>query len=88
MLRTYFPLTQEWVRSQYHVGTVLRGLLALDPSALMLAATVLLILTPVVRVVVSMYAFYVDHDRQYLVVTGIVLAVMLLTVLLARLGLQ
>jgi uncharacterized membrane protein len=59
LLRTYFPLTPEWVRQHYHVSYVVHGLATLDPFALMLVATVLLILTPVVRVLVSIYAFFV-----------------------------
>jgi uncharacterized membrane protein len=88
MLRTYFPLTSEWVRQHYHVSYVVRGLATLDPFALMLVASVLLILTPVVRVLVSIYAFWVDHDWKYVGVTSIVLAVMVLTLVLSELGLQ
>ncbi|MBZ5569537.1 MAG: DUF1634 domain-containing protein [Acidobacteriia bacterium] len=88
MLRTHFPLTPEWVRQHYHVSDVVHGLAALDPFALMLVASLLLILTPVLRVVVSIYAFWVDHDWKYVGVTSIVLAVMVLTFVLSRFGLQ
>jgi len=64
------------------------GLAALDPTALMLAATVLLILTPVARVVLACIAFAVDRDRAFVLVTGAVLAVIALTVVLGRLGLH
>ena len=84
----YIPLTTEWVESHYHVGIVLHGLAHADPTALMMVATVLLILTPVVRVLVSIYAFRVDHDYKYVVVTGIVFLIMALTVVLAHFGLQ
>ena len=87
-LGTHFPLTPEWVRRHYRVSYVAHGLATLDPFALMLVATVLLILTPVARVVVSIYAFWVDHDWKYVGVTGIVLAVMVLTLVLSRFGLQ
>ena len=49
-------------------------------------ATVLLILTPVARVIVSIYAFLVDRDRKYVIVTSIVLAIMILTVILGMFG--
>jgi uncharacterized membrane protein len=82
------PLTTDWVKQHYHVSTVLHGLAHGDPTTLMMVATVLLILTPVVRVLVSIYAFWVDHDYKYVVVTGIVFLVMVLTVLLSHFGLQ
>ncbi|HEY8055495.1 MAG TPA: DUF1634 domain-containing protein [Terriglobales bacterium] len=64
------------------------GLAHLDPTALMIAATVLLILTPVARVAVAFAAFAVDRDAKFTLVTGIVLAVIVLTVILGRLGLH
>ena len=88
MLHTYFPLTEEWVRSHYHWSFVIHGLAVLDPTALMLTATVLLILTPVARVVVSIYAFWVDHDMKYVGVTSTVLVIMILTFVLSRLELR
>ena len=86
LLHTYFPLTRQWVQQHYHWNVVMHGLATLDPATLMLVAAVLLILTPVARVVVSIYAFHVDHDRKYVGVTGIVFLIMVLTVLLARFG--
>lgn len=81
-------LSSAWVRSHYHFSLVLHGLASLDPTALLLLATVILILTPVARVVVSIHAFYVDRDAKYVVVTGIVFLVIILTVLLGWLGLR
>ncbi|MGH9393983.1 MAG: DUF1634 domain-containing protein [Terriglobales bacterium] len=65
-----------------------RGLAALDPTSLMLAATVLLILTPVARVALACLAFARDRDRAFVAVTGAVLGVIALTVVLGRLGLH
>jgi uncharacterized membrane protein len=84
---TYFPLTSEWIQQHYHWSVVWRGLATLDPVVLMMVATVLLILTPVARVLVSIYAFYVDRDRKYVAVTSIVFLVMVLTVVASYLGL-
>ena len=83
----YFPLTSEWIQQHYHWSVVWRGLATLDPVVLMMVATVLLILTPVARVLVSIYAFYVDRDRKYVAVTSIVFLVMVLTVVASYLGL-
>lgn len=88
MLHTYFPLTQDWVRAHYHWSVVAHGLATMDPTVLMMVATILLILTPVARVVVSIYAFWVDHDRKYVAVTSIVLFIMVLTYVLSKAGLQ
>ena len=84
----YVPLSARWVRSQYHVGVVVHGLLHGNPSAIMLVATVLLILTPVARVVVSIVAFLTDRDYKFVAVTSFVLLVMIVTVILGELGLQ
>lgn len=84
----YIPLSTRWVRSQYHVHTVVHGIMHGDPTAILLLATVLLILTPVARVVVSIVAFLVDHDYKFVVVTSIVFLVMVITVILGELGLK
>jgi uncharacterized membrane protein len=88
MLHTFFPLNEQWIKDHYHWHAVMAGVVALDPTSLMMLATMLLILTPVARVVVSIYAFAVDHDRKYVLVTSIVFAVMVLTFVLSRFGLQ
>ena len=89
MLHTYFPLTPEWIQQHYHWHAAIAGLKAFDPTVLMMVATVLLILTPVVRVVVSIYAFAVDRDGKYVLITSIVFAIMVLTFLLSHFfGLQ
>ncbi|HXR97693.1 MAG TPA: DUF1634 domain-containing protein [Terriglobales bacterium] len=69
-------------------GAVLAGALRLDASCLMQLATVVLILTPVARVVLALVAFWRDRDYRFVIVTGIVLAVIGLTVVLGRLGLH
>ena len=84
----HYPLGPDWVRSHYHVATIWQGLKTFDPFTLMLVATALLILTPVLRVVISIWAFVVDRDWKFVVVTSIVLVVIVLSVVLSRLGLQ
>jgi uncharacterized membrane protein len=65
-----------------------RGLLHLDPAALVEAATLVLILTPVARVILSCIAFFLDKDYKFVGVTAVVLGVIILTVILGRLGLH
>jgi uncharacterized membrane protein len=84
----YVPLTRAYVLRDYHVGTLIHGLGSGSPSAYLMLATALLILTPISRVVISVYAFHKDNDRKYTVVTGIVLFVIVLTALLGKLGLR
>jgi uncharacterized membrane protein len=54
----------------------------------MMVATILLILTPVVRVLVSIWAFMVDHDYKYVGITSIVFLIMVVTVIAGLLGLH
>lgn len=82
------PLTRAFILRNYNLAHVLHGLAHFRPGALMFVATVILILTPVSRVVISIYAFYTERDRKYVVVTGIVFLVIVLTVFLGRMGLQ
>ena len=84
----YFPLSTTWLREHYHWSAVGHGLLSGDPTIYLMIATILLILTPVGRVIVSIYAFFVDGDRKYVAVTTVVLAIMILTVALGIFGVQ
>jgi len=84
----FYSLSPEWVRQHYSFSFVIHGIANLDPVALMMAGTVLLILTPVARVIVSIYAFMVDRDTKYVVITGIVFLIMVVTVIAGLLGLQ
>lgn len=59
------------------VGGVLRGALARDGRAIVQLGLVLLILTPVARVALTLWAFVRQHDRLYVAVTTIVLALLL-----------
>jgi uncharacterized membrane protein len=89
LLRPEFvPLTPEWIKQHYHWAVIINGIRSFDPTVVMLIATALLILTPVARVVVSVYAFAVDRDHKFVVVTLIVLLVILLTVVLGLFGLS
>ena len=84
----YVPLTPQWIKTQYQWTSFAHGLSSGQPIPWMLLATVLLILTPVARVIVSIAAFATDHDYKFVVVTSIVLLVIVLTITLGLLGLQ
>ncbi len=88
LLRPEFvPLSPQWIKEHYHWSAIVHGIVSFDPTVIMLIATLLLILTPVARVVVSVYAFWVDHDHKFVVITFIVLLVIILTVVLGMFGL-
>ncbi|MGH9438511.1 MAG: DUF1634 domain-containing protein [Terriglobia bacterium] len=84
----FVPLSRDYVRSSYHWQAIKEGLASFRPVTLMMLATLLLILTPVSRVLISVYAFYMGKDRKYVIVTGTVALVIALTVLLGALGLH
>lgn len=81
-------LTRAYILRNYNLITMLRGLAHLRPGALFFLATVILILTPVARVVISIFAFYSERNWKFVVVTGIVFLVIVATVILGRMGLQ
>ncbi|MGH9356286.1 MAG: DUF1634 domain-containing protein [Terriglobia bacterium] len=84
----FVPLTRDYVLSSYHWQAIWRGLLSFRPVTIMMVATVLLILTPVSRVLISIYAFHAGGDHKYVVVTSVVALVIALTVLLGSFGLR
>jgi uncharacterized membrane protein len=68
------------------VGEVKSGILALRPQAFITVGLLLLIATPVIRVAASIFAFALEHDRRYVVITTVVLAILLTSFLLGKGG--
>jgi uncharacterized membrane protein len=60
-----------------HFGGVMRGIKFGDPAAIIQLAVLLLIATPVARVVFALVAFLIERDKLYVVISSIVLAVLL-----------
>ena len=85
--RQRVPLDPAWIRSHYHASSIGHGIVTMDPTTIMMLATALLVLTPVARVGVSIWAFAKDGDRKFVVVTSIVAIVMLAAIFLVRAGL-
>jgi uncharacterized membrane protein YfcA/uncharacterized membrane protein len=56
------------------------ALLAGNPLAIIVIGLLLLIATPVTRVAISIVAFAVEHDRQYVIITLIVLLILLYSI--------
>ena len=65
-------------------GRILRGLLALTPTAIVQLGLVVLVLTPVVRVATSLIAFAIERDRLYVLITLAVFAVLIASIFLIR----
>jgi uncharacterized membrane protein len=67
------------------VPEVLRGLRArpVDPLAVIALGLVLLLIAPVVSVAAAIPSFFVEGDRRYAAVAGIVLSMLLISLLLA-----
>lgn len=59
------------------VSAVARNAVRLQPTAVIQLGLLLLIVTPIARVALSLLAFAKQHDKVYIVVTGIVLALLL-----------
>lgn len=60
-----------------HVGGVVKGVAAGNPEAVIELAVLLLIATPVARVVFALIAFSIERDKLYIAVSAVVLAVLL-----------
>lgn len=58
------------------IKAIAMGTISLKPYAVMMVGMFCLILTPVLRVVVSIYAFYKEHDRLYVWITTAVLIIL------------
>jgi uncharacterized membrane protein len=59
------------------VGGIVRAAMVLRPDAIIQLGLLLLIATPVARVAMSLVAFILQRDRVYVVVTTIVLALLI-----------
>lgn len=60
-----------------HFGGIVHGIAAGDPAAIIQLAVLLLIVTPVARVVFALIAFSIERDKLYILVSSVVLAVLL-----------
>ena len=60
-----------------NVGGVVKGVAAGEPEAVIELAVLLLIATPVARVVFALIGFGIERDKLYIAVSAVVLAVLL-----------
>jgi uncharacterized membrane protein len=67
-------------------GGVISSALSGNPKGIIASGLLILLLTPVVRVAVSILAFAVERDWRYVVITFIVLAILIISFILGRGG--
>ncbi|MGB7622717.1 MAG: DUF1634 domain-containing protein [Terriglobia bacterium] len=73
--------------SELHsVSGILRGIFALHSRSIIQFGLLLLIATPIARVVFSVFAFALQRDRTYVIITLIVLTVLLYSLLSGPIG--
>jgi uncharacterized membrane protein len=65
---------------------IVKGALAFDDFSLIQLGLLVLIATPVARVVFSVYAFAREHDLAYVVITLIVLVILLYSLFMSELS--
>ncbi|WP_127848650.1 DUF1634 domain-containing protein [Lacticaseibacillus hulanensis] len=68
------------------IMSIVSGTVALKPYAVLMTGIFLLILTPVLRVVVSIYAFVKEHDRLYAIITSVVLVILVAAMIIGYFG--
>jgi uncharacterized membrane protein len=81
-----FSISQTGAKISYHWSALLSGLSAADPVAIIELGTLILILTPIARVLVSLYAFLVDRNWKYVTVTALVIGAICLSWLFGSMG--
>ena len=62
-------------------GAILHGLVAFSPFAWIELGVIVLIATPVVRVMISVFLFAAERDRLYVLITAVVLVLLLFSML-------
>ena len=79
-------LMQPGAAVPHSIHEVITGIGKLRGQSIVAAGLLLLILTPVVRVAVSILAFRAQRDRTYVLITSVVLVLLLLSFVLGRAG--
>ena len=72
--------------SPHSFSQVWSGLKVLQPQAIIATGLLLLIATPVITVTTSLVAFAIEPDRRFVVITSIVLAILLASMLIGKGG--
>jgi uncharacterized membrane protein len=79
-------LTADQALFPHTIASVVTGIMAGEGEAIIVLGLLLLILTPVVRVAISIATFVYQHDRTFVAVTSLVLFLLLLSFFLGKAG--
>lgn len=63
-----------------------KGVMACKPYAIIMLGLFLLILTPALRVLVSIYAFWEMHDNMYVWITSLVMVILIIAMIIGTAG--
>ncbi|HEY7118445.1 MAG TPA: DUF1634 domain-containing protein [Tepidisphaeraceae bacterium] len=77
-------LTHPGTAFPHTFGEVFRGVRAMQGRAIVVLGLMLLIATPVLRVAVSIFAFVYERDLVFVLITGLVLGLLILSSILGR----
>ena len=67
-------------------GGIIRRLAHGEPLALVALRLLILLLTPILRVAISIVVFALEHDWRYTIITALVLVILLISLVLGRGG--
>ncbi len=84
--RDLVRLTKPGAEFPHSVPSVIRGIQHSQGRAMVMAGLLLLILTPVLRVAVSILAFVYQRDRAFVLITSVVLALLVASFVLGKAG--
>jgi uncharacterized membrane protein len=70
----------------HSLSQVWSGLLVLQSQAILAAGLLLLIVTPVITVITALVAFAIKRDLRFVVITCVVLAILLTSMLIGKGG--
>lgn len=70
----------------HYIPEIFRGALRLEGRSIIQLGVLCLIATPIVRVIVSLIGFALERDRAYVLITSIVLAVLLYSLISGAAG--
>lgn len=85
LTQNYSPLQATVVRYS-NVNEFAQQLVAMRSSAVLMLATIVLIATPIARVFLSIVVFAVNRDRKYVLVTGTVFIILIVSITLGYFG--
>ncbi len=77
-------LTRPGAHFPHTISDVFAGVREGHGQAVVMAGMLLLIATPVARVAFSIVVFVIEHDRLYVIITGVVLIILLISFVTGR----